>query len=136
MKTLSVTVANIDERDVTPEVVRGIKGDVLTDKGLIRPELSQILFDQGLNLHAPLRKNMNDTRPKNFIRKIMNIRHKVETLIKQLVERFKIQAIKTKDMWHLTAKIGLKILAHSICFYINQINNMENPLQLKKIFDF
>jgi hypothetical protein len=130
-KGFSIAPANIDERDVLPEVVEGLRGDVIADKGLIRPELTQELFEQGLELHTPLRKNMKDPRPKAFVYKIMNVRRKVETVIGQLVERFKIQAIRARDDWHLRAKIGRKILAHTTCFFINQCVNPEAPLQLE-----
>lgn len=133
MKMISVTPANVDERDVLPEVTIGLQGDIIADKGLIRPELSEMLLHQNLLLHTPLRKNMKDSRPLSFIHRIMDIRRKVETVIGQLVERFKIQSIKAKDSWHLMAKIGRKILAHTICFYLNKSLNPSNPLQLENL---
>jgi hypothetical protein len=132
-KKLSVAAANIDERDVLPEVAEGIRGDVIADKGLIRPALTRELADQGLNLHTPLRKNMDDPRPRSFVNKIMDIRRKVETVIGQLAERFHIQAIRAKDTWHLMAKVGRKILAHTVCFFINQTVNPLAPLQLENL---
>lgn len=130
---VSVAPAHIDERDVLPEVVAGLMGDVLADKGLIRPELTEILMNQGMNLHTPLRKNMKDDRPKEFVSQIMNLRRKIETVIGQLVERFNIQTIRAKDSWHLMAKIGRKLLAHTICFFINQSINPEHPLQIESL---
>ena len=76
---------------------------------------------------------MKDPRPQSFVGHIMNIRRKVETVIGQLVERFKIQDIKAKDMWHLMAKALRKIVAHSICFIINKTLNPDNSLQLENI---
>lgn len=132
-KGLSVTPADIDERDVLPEVALGLTGDTLADKGLIRPELSAVLRNQGLSLHTPLRKNMKDSRPKEFVFQIMNIRRKVETVIGQLVDRFKIQSIRAKDTWHLMMKIGRKVFAHSLCFLINKSINAATPLQIDKL---
>lgn len=130
-KGISIVPANIDERDVLPEVVEGLQGDVIADKGLIRPGLTQMLDEQGVDLHTPLRKNMNDPRPQAFVYKIMNVRRKVETVIGQLVDRFKIQVIRARDNWHLRAKIGRKILAHTTCFFINLSTNPDTPLQLE-----
>jgi hypothetical protein len=76
---------------------------------------------------------MKDQRSKGFVSQIMNIRRKVETVIGQLVERFKIQAIRARDNWHLRAKIGRKILAHTACFFINQSINPDAPLQLENL---
>ena len=116
-----------------PEVSDGIFGDVIADKGLIRKGFTEELAKNGIKLHTPLRRNMNDKRPKEFVNKLMNIRSLVETMIGQLTERFKIQAIKAKDMWHLMAKITRKILAHTVCVAINKTINPENPLQIAKI---
>ncbi len=98
---------------------------------LIRPELKTSLAAQHLDLQTPLRKNMYDSRPKEIVSTMMNIRRKVETVIGQLVERFQVQSIKAKDLWHLCAKVGRKILAHTICFMFNKIENPENPLALE-----
>jgi len=54
------TGANIDERDVCPELVERIKGLLLGDKGFIRPELQDLLEEQDLYLQTPLRGNMKD----------------------------------------------------------------------------
>lgn len=132
-KAFSIAPANRDERDILPEVAFGLTGDLIADKGLIRSELHLELESQGLSLHTPLRKNMKDSRPKEFLFQIMNVRRKVETVIGQLVERFKIQSIRAKDTWHLMMKVGRKIFAHTVCFLINQSINSETPLQIEKL---
>ena len=74
---------------------------------------------------------MYDARSKESISQMMDIRRLVETTIGQLVTRFKIQTIRAKDLWHLSVKVGRKILAHTICFAINKTVNVDNPLQLE-----
>lgn len=132
-KAISIAPAHIDERDILPEMSAPLTGDMIADKGLIRPELRRSLLNQGLNLHTPLRKNMKDSRPKEFVGKIMNVRRKIETVISQLVGRFQIQTIRAKDQWHLMMKIGRKILAHTVCFFINQSINPQKPLQIENL---
>lgn len=132
-KGLSIAPAHVDERDILPEVTIGLTGDIIADKGLLRPELTNNLMNQGLNLHTPLRKNMKDDRPKEFVYQIMNIRRKIETVIGQFVERFNIQSIRAKDRWHLMMKIGRKVFAHTICFFINKSVNPEHPLQIESL---
>lgn len=121
----------MDERDIVPEITTNLKGMLLVDKGLIRPELKAWLAAQYLDLQTPLRKNMYDARPKKNLSTMMNIQRKVETVIRQLVKQFQVQTIKAKDLWHLCAKVGRKILAHTICFMFNKIQNPQNPLALK-----
>jgi len=132
-QALSVAPANIDERDVLPELTSGLTGDVIADKGLIRPTLEAELKGKGIFLHTPKRKNMKDHRPKEFISQIMNVRRKVETVIGQLTERFNIQSIRAKDTWHLMMKVGRKVFAHTLCFLINQSVNADSPLQIEKL---
>lgn len=54
------TAANVDERDVCPELVEKIKGLLLGDKGFIRPEFEHELRENGLYLQTPVR---DKTRP-------------------------------------------------------------------------
>lgn len=126
-----LAAANIDERDILPEIVHNRTGMILADKGLIRPQLKELLASQNLDLQTPLRKNMKDPRPKETVSIMMNMRRKVETVIGQLVERFNIQSIRAKDLWHLCTKVTRKILAHSVAFMFNQIQNPEKPLSLE-----
>lgn len=116
-----------------PELVKGLKGTLAADKGLIRPELKEFLKQDGLFLETPLRSNMKDTRSPWFIKKIQSIRRVVETVIGQFVERFNIQKIKAKDLWHLTVKANRKILAHTMAFFINLTQCPEKPLQLEAL---
>ena len=95
-----LAAANIDERDILPEITQNRKGMILADKGLIRPELKDYLASQNLDLQTPLRKNMQDARPKETVSLMMNIRRKIETVIGQLVERFHIQSIKAVAKSH------------------------------------
>lgn len=134
-KNFDITPANVDERDVLPNMTASLSGDLIADKGLIRPELNIELKAHGLILHTPLRKNMHDNRPKEFVHTLMNIRRKIETVIGQLTDRFNIQKIKAQDMWHFGTKIGRKILAHTACFFLNQQNNPDNPLKLELLLN-
>jgi hypothetical protein len=115
----TITSANVDERDVLPEIIiDGISDLLIADKGLIRTELKENLQKRGINLQTPLRKNMKDERPKWLINQMMNVRRIIETVNGQLKERFNIQAIRAKDLWHFASKVGRKILAHSFAFMI------------------
>ncbi len=98
IKGFALTPANIDERDVLPEIVGSTKGMLLADKGLIKPQLTQELLKHGINLQTPLRRNMADDRPKWFVQQIVSKRRLVETVIGQLVDRFNIQAVRAQDV--------------------------------------
>jgi len=62
------TAANINERDACPELVEKIQGLLLGDKGYMRPDLQKDLSTKGLHLQTSLRDNMEDGRPKGFLK--------------------------------------------------------------------
>lgn len=122
--------ANCDERDVAPEITQGIHGLLGADKGYLRPELKQYYAFQHVDLQTPYRKNMVDLRPKGSMRILMNARRKIETVIGQLTDRFHIQKVRARDMWHLSHRVIRKILSHTISVVLN--TRLGNPpLQLE-----
>ena len=122
--------ANCDERDVAPEITQNIYGLLGADKGYIRPELKQHFTYRHIDLQTPYRRNMIDIRPKESMRILMNARRKIETVIGQLTDRFHIQKVRAKDLWHLTHRIVRKILSHTISVILN-IKLGNPPLQLE-----
>lgn len=127
----TVTSADVDERDVLPELTDTINGLLIADKGLIRPTLKEALAQKGVNLQTPLRANMKDERPRWFVKKIVSVRRLVETIIGQLTERFRIECIKAKKLWHFLRRVSRKILAHTVAFAINKSIHPDNPLQFE-----
>lgn len=124
--------AHCDERDVAPEITQNIYGLLVGDKGYLRPQLKQYYEYQGLDLQTPFRKNMRDSRPKEAMRILMKARRKIETVISQLTDRFHIQKVRAKDLWHLTHRITRKILSHTICIVINKKLG-HSPIQLENL---
>jgi len=59
----ALAAANVDERDVRPEMVVSLIGD----KDYIRPSLKQELAQQGIDLQTSLRKNMQDLRTQPLV---------------------------------------------------------------------
>ena len=54
---------------------------LIGDKGYIKPSLKSDCHSYGIDLQTPLRKNMIDSRPKWFVRQLMKIRRRIETVI-------------------------------------------------------
>lgn len=112
--------ANIDERDVLQDMTTGLKGLLIGDKGFIRPLLKAELANQELDLQTPLRKNMTDPRPKPMVKQLMKVRRLVETVISQLTERFHIERVHARDLWHLANRFIRKLLAHTLGVFLNK----------------
>ncbi|GAB4184740.1 MAG: hypothetical protein Tsb0015_01150 [Simkaniaceae bacterium] len=126
------TAANVDERDVCPELVENIRGLLLGDKGFMRPELQEDLVRNGLYLQTTLRDNMQEDRPKKFLRWMKGTRRLIETVIGQLSERFHIEKIRARDLWHAASRFWRKLLAHTVCVKIS-IECGNQPLQFEAL---
>ena len=118
--SVSVTPADVDERDVVPELVSGLQGLLLGDKGYIREMLRQDLAPQSLKLWTPLRHNMKQYHPQ-WNRTVSRHRQLVETVIGHLCHWFDIEHIRSRDLWHLTSRVARKVLAHTVMSYLNHL---------------
>lgn len=129
-----VAPANIDEREMLLQQQEYAAANVLGDKGYLCKEAMKEEFNQaGIVLHTPLRSNMKDPRPKMEVRSLNNRRRLIETVIGQLTERFQIEKVRARDLWHLTVRIGRKLLAHTVNCIIN-FNGGRPILQFEQIF--
>jgi hypothetical protein len=128
------TAANIDERDVAPELMEKINGLSLGDKGYMRPELKEELAKHELFLETPLRDNMEETRPKGFLNWMKSKRRLIETVIGQLTDRFHIEKVRARDLWHAASRFWRKLLAHTVCIKIN-LDECNEPLQFEKLIN-
>ena len=103
-----------------------VRGLLIADKGLIGENYqAQLKAHTNFNLQTPLRNNMIDTRGKDFSRWLTSTRRLVETVIGQLSQQFHIEKIRARDLWHLTNRIGRKILAHTVGIMVNKL--LGNP---------
>ncbi|AUX89037.1 MULTISPECIES: IS982-like element ISAba825 family transposase [Acinetobacter] len=124
--------ANVDERDVAPEITENIHGLLGADKGYLRPSLKEYYKFQYVDLQTPLRKNMPDSRSQESMRLLMRARRKIETVIGQLTDRFNIQKVRARDLWHLSHRFIRKILSHTVCVVMNKKCGYS-PIQFEKL---
>jgi hypothetical protein len=122
----SVTPANGSEREALWETSKNTWGLYVGDKGYLSEALQQELKEERqIDLQTALRKNMNDSRPKEWIQMIKGVRRKIETVIGQLTERFHIEKVRARDLWHLTNRQARKILAHTMSIFMNVLLGRE-----------
>ena len=85
----------------------------------------------GIQLETALRENMKDNRSKEWVKMLVRVRRLIETVIGQLAGRFHFEKIWAIDMWHLMSRINRKLLAHTVCFWLNRHN--PEPLQINSL---
>ena len=127
----SLTPANGNEREALWDLVPEIKGVLIGDKGYISQFLYQELNQENIELQTPLRDKMKDSRPQALVKMLMRVRRLVETVIGQLVERFNLEKVWARDMWHLTSRINRKLLAHTVCRWLNRDD--QSPLKFDNL---
>jgi hypothetical protein len=126
---VTVTAANVDERDAALDVLSAIEGLVLGDKGYIRPQFKADCQALGIDLQTPVRRNMKDPRPRWWLTLLQRVRKRIETVIGQLEQRFNLAKTHARDVWHLTNQVTRKLLAHTISVWLNLRQGRE-PLDL------
>lgn len=127
----SLTPANGSEREALWDLVPGIHGLVIGDKGYLFGSLKQELRAEHIALETPLRSNMQDERDPAWVKFLMLTRRLIETVIGQLVERFSIEKVWARDLWHLTNRLNRKLLAHTVCRWLNRHN--PDSLQFEQL---
>jgi hypothetical protein len=74
---------------------------------------------------------MHDARDPAWVALLKRLRRLIETVIGQLVERFSLEKVRARDLWHLTSRINRKLLAHTVCRWLNRLS--ANPLQFEQL---
>lgn len=126
---VTVTAANVDERDAAYDVLSTIEGLVLGDKGYIRPRFKADCEALGIDLQTPVRRNMKEPRPRWWLKLLQRVRKRIETVISQLEQRFNLAKTRARDVWHLTNQVTRKLLAHTMGVWLNLRLGRE-PLDL------
>ena len=109
----TVTTANVDERDVVPNLYGKVHGLLIGDKGFISVNLKAEAAAHDIDLQTPLRKSMPDPRDPDAVARLMRIRRAVETAIGKLAERFAAQTTRARDLPSFVNRMARKLLAYN-----------------------
>ena len=117
------------------DLTENVSGIVSADKGFLDATRQALLAQRhGVELITPVRKNMTDPLPKSLRRAFRRLRKRVETVASQLSQRFDIQRIRTRDLWHFQHRLIRKILAHTVAVFFN-LQLGRSPLDLDGLID-
>lgn len=108
------------DSQLVDEMLAGFEGAILADKGFIDAFHQQELArKRAIELITPGRHNMQHQLPKPLHAFSAYWRKRIETVGAQLAGRFAIERIRVRDLWHLQHRLIRKILAHTICVWLN-----------------
>lgn len=127
----SLTPANGNEREALWDIVPMTHGLLIGDKGYLSRDLIQELQPEGIVLQTALPSNMKEARNPAMVHLWQRTRRLIETVIGQLSERFNLQKVRSRDLWHLTSRLNRKLWAHTVCFWLNR--HSPEPLQFEAL---
>jgi hypothetical protein len=127
----SLTPAQGSEREAVWDLVSSIRGLLIGDQGYLSAPLQHDRRQVGIQLETAWRSNRHDSRDPVWVALRKRLRRLVETVIGQLVERFSIEKVRARDLWHLTSRINRKLLAHTVCRWLNRLS--PHPLQFEQL---
>jgi Transposase DDE domain len=116
----AATLAPASEADlaVAPQLLAGLAGWALGDKGYRSPSLRAELAPGGLDLVAPPRGK--DPGANRWPAWLVQARRRIETVLGQLTERFHAKRVRARDEWHLMARWLRKLASHTLAVLLCQ----------------
>ena len=118
ISSTSLAPANVHDLHLVEELLEGAKGWALGDRSYWSPKLAERLAEGGVFLLAS--RNSSKKEQKGWPRFLVQKRRRIETVIGQLVERYKAKKVWARDLWHLTSRWLRKILSHTVAVYFCQ----------------
>ena len=122
--------ANVHELKVAEDLLDTTRGVGLGDRNYWSPLFFERCRQQGLQMIVPYRSAKREKR--RFPSWLTNLRRRIETVIGQLAERFRIKRVWARDVWHFCSRVLRKVLAHTLFVFLCQQHNCE-PLQMARL---
>ena len=125
---VGVALAPADAHDLTmaEELLEGAEGWALGDRNYWSPKLTErLLGEEGLRLLAPYKSKKKEKKP--WPRWLVQKRRRIETVIGQLVERYRAKKVRARDRWHLTSRWLRKVLSHTMSVFLCQEEEADLP---------
>ena len=124
--------ANEADRAVAPQLLAGLTGWALGDKGYWSPSLRAELAPAGLDLIAPRRGRRSGTS--RWPAWLVHTRRRIETVLSQLTERFHAKRTRARDEWHLMARWLRKLASHTLAVLLCQRAGLD-PLAFAQLLN-
>ncbi len=102
------------------DLIDGYEGVAIGDKGFLdTARQAHLPTARNVLLITPTRKNMRHQLPPGQRHLCRRWRKRIETVGSHLTERFQIDHTRARDLWHYQQRLLRKILAHTVCVFLN-----------------
>jgi hypothetical protein len=125
-----ITPANIDDRNAIWDLCDKYKSiSIIGDKGYINKRLTpELKTERDIDLIFLKRDNSKEKYPKDIRQLIFKARRRVETSFSQLSEQLNINKVKSKSLSGFFTRTRIKILSHTISYFINELMGKEHSI--------
>jgi hypothetical protein len=110
--------ANAHDLAVAPLLLAGARGWALGDRAYWSERLRLELLRDGVALTAPFQTRKYERAP--WPRWLVAKRRRIETVLAQLVERYRSKRTWARDLWHLCSRWLRKVLSHTTAVLLCQ----------------
>ena len=108
-----LTSGNVDDRTPVPQLVKRLRGKLFGDRGYISAPLTQLLFEQGLQLITRLRKNMKNQLMPLSDKLLLRKRAIIESIIDQLKNISQIEHSRHRSPTNFVVHLLAGLIAYS-----------------------
>ena len=108
-----LTPGNVDDRVPVPQMVKHLRGKLIGDRGYISAPLTQLLFEQGLQLITRLRKNMKNQLMHLSDKLLLRKRAIIESIIDQLKNISQIEHTRHRSPVNFVVHLLAGLIAYS-----------------------
>jgi Transposase DDE domain len=108
-----LTPGNVDDRAPVPQMVTRLRGKLFEDRGYISAPLTELLFEQGLQLITRLRKNMKNHLMHLSDKLLVRKRAIIESIIDQLKNISQIEHSRHRSPTNFVVHVIAGLIAYS-----------------------
>jgi hypothetical protein len=109
-----LTAGNVDDRKPVPDLVKNLIGKLFGDKGYISQQLSDRLFQKGLQLITKVKKNMKNKLVLLIDKLLLRKRALIESVNDQLKNVSQIEHTRHRSIWNFLANILAALVAYAL----------------------
>lgn len=108
-----MTPGNVDDRQPVPHLTEGLSGKLFGDKGYISKHLFQVLFEKGLQLITPIRKNMHNRLLPLLDKLLLRRRSLIETINDQLKNISQVEHSRHRSIANFMVNLASWLIAYT-----------------------
>jgi hypothetical protein len=108
-----LTPGNVDDRQPVPELAKELFGKLFGDKGYISQRLFELLFERGVQLITPIRKNMHNCLEPLLDKILLRKRALIETINDQLKNISQIEHSRHRSVTNFMVNLVAGLIAYT-----------------------